>query len=77
MRSYHRIIATANHFGKKAKVAHNYLHEYNGEENHKTAAFKFLLKHLDKDDRGNFELVGMSDNPTGSGTAWIFKRVGA
>lgn len=71
-----RIIATANHFGKKDKVTHNYLHEYGGEENHKTAAFKFLLKHLDKDDRGNFELVGQSDNPTGSGMAFVFKRVG-
>lgn len=72
-----RIIATANFFGKKEKVTHNYLHEYGGEENHKTAAFKFLLKHLDTDDRGNFQLIGVSDNPTGSGQAWVFKRVGA
>ena len=71
-----RIIATANYFGKKAKVAHNYLHEYGGTENHLTAAFKFMGKHYGDADRHNFELVGQSDNPTGSGMAFVFKRVG-
>jgi len=69
-----RIVATSTYFGKTSKVSHNYLHEYGGTENHLTAAFKFLTKHLDTDDRGNFELVGQSDNPTGSGMAFVFKR---
>lgn len=72
-----RIIATANYFGKKSKVAHNYLHEYGGTENHLTAAFKFMGKQYGDADRHNFELVGISDNPTGSGMAFVFKRVGA
>ena len=71
-----RIIATSTYFGKTSKVSHNYLHQYGGTENHLTAAFKFLTKHLDTDDRGNFELVGQSDNPSGSGVAFVFKRVG-
>jgi hypothetical protein len=72
-----RIIATTNHFGKKSRTTHNYLHEYSGDENHKTAAFKLLLNHFDKDDRGNFELIGQTDSPTGEGNAFVFKRIGA
>ena len=72
-----RIVATSTYFGKKDKVSHNYLHEYGGTENHLTAAFKFMGKHYGDADRHNFELVGISDNPTGSGMAFVFKRVGA
>jgi hypothetical protein len=74
-----RIVATSTYFGKNSKVEHNYLHEYGGTENHLTAAFKLLMKHrVAADDlQGNFELVGQSDNPTGSGMAFVFKRVGA
>lgn len=71
-----RIVATSTHFGKKGKVSHNYLHEYGGTENHLTAAFKFMGKHYGDADRHNFELVGISDNPTGSGMAFVFKRAG-
>ena len=71
-----RIVAAATYFGKRDTVSHNYLHEYGGTENHLTAAFKFLGKHLGDADRHNFELVGQSDNPTGSGMAFVFKRVG-
>lgn len=73
-----RIVATSTYFGKNSKVEHNYLHEYGGTENHLTAAFKLLMKHrVAADDlQGNFELVGISDNPTGSGMAFVFKRVG-
>lgn len=71
-----RIVATSTYFGKKGKVSHNYLHEYGGTENHLTAAFKFMGKHYGDADRHNFELVGISDNPTGSGMAFVFKRVG-
>lgn len=69
-----RIIATSNHFGKKGKVEHRYLDEYSGEENHKTAAFKFIGKFLDLEDKGKYDLIGVSDHPAGSGNAWIFKR---
>jgi hypothetical protein len=71
-----RIIATATYFGKKGKVSHNYLHEYGGTENHLTAAFKLMGKQYGNADRHNFELIGQSDNPTGSGMAFVFKRVG-
>ena len=71
-----RIVAAATYFGRKNTVSHNYLHEYGGTENHLTAAFKFLGKHLGDADRHNFELVGQSDNPTGSGMAFVFKRAG-
>jgi hypothetical protein len=71
-----RIVATSTYFGKTSKVSHNYLHEYGGTENHLTAAFKFLRKHYGEADGYNFELVGQSDNPTGSGMAFVFKRVG-
>jgi hypothetical protein len=70
-----RIIAhSANRSSKK--VEHNYLHEYGGTENHLTAAFKFMGKHYGDADRHNFELIGTSENPTGSGMAFVFKRVG-
>ena len=71
-----RIVATSTYFGKTSKVSHNYLHEYGGTENHLTAAFKFLRKHYGEADGHNFELVGQSDNPSGSGVAFVFKRVG-
>lgn len=71
-----RIVATSTYFGKNSKVEHNYLHEYGGTENHLTAAFKFMGKHYGDADRHNFELIGTSDNPTGSGMAFVFKRVG-
>jgi hypothetical protein len=71
-----RIIATSNYFGKKSRVTQNYLHEYTGEGNHKAAALRLLLEHLDQDDRANFELIGVSDHPTGTGNAWVFQRKG-
>ena len=71
-----RIVATSTYFGKNSKVEHNYLHEYGGTENHLTAAFKFMGKHYGDADRHNFELIGISDNPSGSGMAFVFKRVG-
>lgn len=71
-----RIVATSTYFGKTSKVSHNYLHEYGGTENHLTAAFKLLRKHHGEADGHNFELVGQSDNPSGSGVAFVFKRVG-
>lgn len=71
-----RIIATSNYFGKKSRVTHNYLHEYSGEGNHQAAALKLLSKYLEEDDRANFELIGVSDHPTGTGNAWVFQRKG-
>ena len=71
-----RIIATSNYFGKKARVTLNYSHEHTGSGNHRAAALKLLSKYLEEDDRANFELVGMSDHPAGTGNAWVFERKG-
>jgi hypothetical protein len=68
-----RIIATSTYFGKKGKAMLNYDHALNSHENHRAAAWKFLAKNTSD----TFELIGQSDNPSGSGTAWVFKRVGA
>ena len=71
-----RIIATSTHFGKGGKTFHNYDHALTGEENHRAAAWKFAAKHT-ANPTDCYELVGVSDNPSGSGQAWIFKLKGA
>ena len=71
-----RIVATATCFGRKAKAEHNYLHEYGGDENHLKAALKLLHEHTTHPTVDTYELVGQSDNPSGSGMALVFKRVG-
>lgn len=69
-----RIIATSNYFGKKSRATLNYLHEHTASGNHRAAALKLLWKQIEQDDRANFELVGISDHPNGSGNAWVFER---
>jgi len=70
-----RIIATSTYFGKGSKVTHNKNDALSSDENHLRAALKLLQKHTVNPD--SYELVGQSDNPTGSGQAWIFKLKGA
>lgn len=65
-----RIVATSTYFGKNSKIEHNKDDALSSTENHLTAARKFLAKNTSD----TFELIGQSDNPTGSGSAWIFKR---
>ena len=72
-----RIIATSNHFGRKAKAVHNKDDALSSDENHLKAAWKLLHKNTTHPTVDTYELVGQSDNPTGSGNAWVFKRVGA
>jgi hypothetical protein len=69
-----RIVATATYFGKNSKVEHNKDDALSSEENHLAAAMKFLAKHTSG--LHGVELIGQSDNPTGSGMAFVFKRVG-
>ena len=66
-----RIVATSTYFGKKSRVEHNKDDALSSDENHLAAAWKLLTK----DARHVYELIGQSDNPSGSGTAWVFKRV--
>jgi hypothetical protein len=65
-----RIVATSTYFGKKGKTMLNYDHALNSHENHRAAARKFLAKNTSD----TFDLIGQSDNPSGSGTAWVFER---
>ena len=69
------IVATSTYFGKKGKTLRNYDHALSGEENHLTTAWKFVTKQT-TGTADVYQLVGVSDNPTGSGNAWIFNRVG-
>ena len=69
-----RIIATSNYFGRKSKTTLNRDPALSGDENHLKAALKFLSHSVQG---AAYELVGQSDNPTGSGMAFVFKRVGA
>ena len=70
-----RIIATSTYFGKNGRVIRNRDPALSGEENHLTTAWKFIAKHA-TGTTDEYQLVGVSDNPTGSGNAWIFERVG-
>ena len=72
-----RIVATSTYFGKKGKAMLNYDHALNSHENHRAAAWKLLNKNTTHPTVDTYELIGQSDNPSGSGTAWVFKRVGA
>lgn len=66
-----RIVATSTYFGRKSKTTVNYDHALSGGENHLAAARKYLGHCV----RGaEWELIGVGDNPTGSGSAWVFKR---
>jgi hypothetical protein len=70
-----RIIATATYFGKNSKRERNYDHALSGHENHEAAAWAFLDKHAARP-VSEYELLGISDNPSGSGCAFVFKWKG-
>lgn len=70
-----RIIATATYFGKNGKRERNYDHALSGHENHEAAAWAFLHSHTAKPTH-EYELLGISDNPSGSGNAFVFKWKG-
>lgn len=65
-----RIVATAQYFGRKSRTTVSRNPAMSGDDNHLAAAFAFLAKNTSD----VFELIGVSDHPTGSGSAWIFKR---
>ena len=69
-----RIMATSTYFGRKPKTMVNYDHALSGEENHLAAAMKYLSNSAKGSE---WELIGISDNPSGSGQAWIFNLKGA
>jgi len=67
-----RIVATATYFGKNGKRERNYDHALSGHENHEAAAWAFMDKHSARP-VNEYELLGVSDNPSGSGNAFVFK----
>jgi hypothetical protein len=67
-----RIVATTTYFGRSVKTEHNKNDALSGDENHLSAAWKVMVKAAQA--RHVYELVGQSDNPSGSGSAWVFKR---
>ena len=70
-----RIVATATYFGKRGKRERSYDHALSGHENHEAAAWAFMDKHSARP-IGEYELLGISDNPSGSGNAFVFKWKG-
>ena len=70
-----RIVATATYYGKNGKRERNYDHALSGDENHEAAARAFLDKNSARP-VNEYELLGVSDNPSGSGHAFVFKWKG-
>jgi hypothetical protein len=70
-----RIVATATYFGKNSKRERNIDHALSGSENHEAAAWAFLDKHAARP-VSEYELLGIGDNPSGSGCAFVFKWKG-
>jgi hypothetical protein len=70
-----RIVATATYFGKNSKRERSYDHALSGHENHEAAAWAFLDKYAARP-VSEYELLGISDNPSGSGNAFVFKWKG-
>lgn len=74
-----RIVATSTYYGKNSKREHHYDHALSGSENHEAAAWGFLDGFLNKYTTrpvSEYELLGISDNPSGSGCAFVFKWKG-
>jgi hypothetical protein len=67
-----RIVATATYFEKRGKRERNYDHALSGDANHEAAAWAFMDKHSARP-VNEYELLGVSDNPSGSGNAFVFK----
>jgi hypothetical protein len=70
-----RIVATATYFGKNSRRERSYDHALSGHENHEAAAWAFLDKYAARP-VSEYELLGISDNPSGSGYAFVFKWKG-
>ena len=68
-----RIVATSIYYGKNGKRERNYDHALSRDENHEAAAWAFLDKHSGRP-VGEYTLLGVSDNPSGSGYAFVFQR---
>lgn len=70
-----RIVATATYYGKNGKRERNYDHALSGDENHEKTAWAFMHTHTARPTH-EYELLGIGDNPSGSGYAFVFKWKG-
>lgn len=67
-----RIVAHGGHATKK--IEQTYDCRLSGEANHRAAAVKYITKRLAGDGAAPYYLIGQSDNPTGSGLAYVFSQ---
>lgn len=70
-----RIVATSTYYGKNGKRERNYDHALSGDENHEKTAWAFMHTHTARPTH-EYELLGIGDNPSGSGQAFVFKWKG-